>query len=1148
MKFRAMQWDYHAEAVQVEAENEKRRRIKKSRRDARESVNPNPLEASPSCLPRNVGTDNNDEKLSSSCASLPPLLSVSDPMPSIDTTALQAIDKEPCDPILQNASQQEPKPLLPTTQKRAAATERFDVVWNRVNRFPLLMNEPAVVAAEEEPQSMVESTTAATATTSDILSLSSSSCTRRGQQQQKPSPTETSPQRPSDTQAVPPMLQFAMQVAWALHCSTTTTSRQRLRKFLLPPSEKQPSRTACRDAQIAPRDSVVVAKSIDDQGFDIEDDEIGMDDPPEVLKDSSQQSEAFAFSHGPRDTAQHVTSPDDNAFDETTFPEEKKTGAVAEKGDEAQHTMVGKASIMDDSTQDDSQVALEENHQLAPSQYLPRDDDSNDSYWRKCFQCDDDFEPAENHDTDCGAFHTQNLSDSGNAVPTEDCNANFVEQQGDELLPHQKKSRVSFHESTRNVSSSSSQSQDDDNEIETALEEASKSIKRKPKDKKRKEKKKKKRRKTDHAAIEDQNEEEGPAENPTSNHSVSVQSGVPDTSRESAAATKGSTNVRSLMKLYEKRGAELQNSKDVRIYAQDNIPKKTKKPERLPARAVTASKKRFQTRGVPEVQTERKAGATRHPLTSTLPEDNSRQLRATFSQDSSINNSRPRVPRVSLQDRVGPEQHARAPHGASLSSDNAYPRNDDTGNQGQGFPNFYPVVQPPLPPPRQQQHLPNSVLNKVTDERLRFEKSYAGETSGNPRRNPTLVTPSGSGLRSHMSGEPCGARESLPLQAKVGPLSARNQKIQHRRQPVGQETEMRKGAQANLRTQAETFSANQPLNAKDQIFRGVPNSQLPPPPRGRHTVVNNMALPHPPGSWQERESTYLSTARRDFPPNPFDVSGAFVDASHSQDVIKVYCAERFVEFWPNVFGKLSSGRWQNECDDRLIPTQVFELLDTQLVDQCSVDIELSSKSAILLSPLSLFVDRNTCKETVIDIAALVAIGRYENLFVILVLNDNLSSSAQARSAQLQLQAATIRQNSVPPTSTHIKTATTSSLPESIAEIILAANAASDQETNILPETLGPMMTQRARFLLSMVPTLTASGAIQSLTIGGEMNGGPGAGFTDIITSERTRQQISLKATAKPSTAANVPAVSMVQLSHTARSKISVQSRVTNEST
>ena len=93
-----------------------------------------------------------------------------------------------------------------------------------------------------------------------------------------------------------------------------------------------------------------------------------------------------------------------------------------------------------------------------------------------------------------------------------------------------------------------------------------------------------------------------------------------------------------------------------------------------------------------------------------------------------------------------------------------------------------------------------------------------------------------------------------------------------------------------------------------------------------------------------------------------------------------------------------------------------------------------------------------------------------------------------------------------------------------------------------------MVTQRVQFLLSMVPTMNASGAIQSLTIGGEMSGGPGAGFTDIIASERTRQQISLRATANPSTAANIPAASMIQLSHTSRAKVSVEPRETNPDT
>ena len=88
MKFRALQWDYHAEAVQVESENEKRRK-KMSKRDTKEDLNQSTLKRS------SPGSeDNNGEQVPSlSSSALPSLLS-SDSRQSNDTMAWQDVDTE----------------------------------------------------------------------------------------------------------------------------------------------------------------------------------------------------------------------------------------------------------------------------------------------------------------------------------------------------------------------------------------------------------------------------------------------------------------------------------------------------------------------------------------------------------------------------------------------------------------------------------------------------------------------------------------------------------------------------------------------------------------------------------------------------------------------------------------------------------------------------------------------------------------------------------------------------------------------------------------------------------------------------------------------------------------------------------------------
>ena len=79
MKFRALQWDYHAEAVLVESEKERRRN--QSRRDAKETTK-DPLQGSAGA----IAAAHNDEKVSA----LPP----TDKARVSATMALPAMNEE----------------------------------------------------------------------------------------------------------------------------------------------------------------------------------------------------------------------------------------------------------------------------------------------------------------------------------------------------------------------------------------------------------------------------------------------------------------------------------------------------------------------------------------------------------------------------------------------------------------------------------------------------------------------------------------------------------------------------------------------------------------------------------------------------------------------------------------------------------------------------------------------------------------------------------------------------------------------------------------------------------------------------------------------------------------------------------------------
>ena len=248
-------------------------------------------------------------------------------------------------------------------------------------------------------------------------------------------------------------------------------------------------------------------------------------------------------------------------------------------------------------------------------------------------------------------------------------------------------------------------------------------------------------------------------------------------------------------------------------------------------------------------------------------------------------------------------------------------------------------------------------------------------------------------------------------------------------------------------------------------------------------------------------------------------------------------SEQFLEKWPTIVGKLASGHWENQGtrNNPPQPRSAIELIDTPLVDQCGVDIELSSRSAVLLCPLSELLNPSACKERVLSIARLVSIERYSHLFLVLLL-DVSSTAAASQACILKLHTATIIRGSAPPVSTHIRTSKPMALAESFAEIILNHQGCNSSRSTSIPDIHGVAL-ERAHLLLSLVPSLSVRGALKCMELADELAPGGGMAFGDLFGSERLRQHISLRATSHPSRAPDVHPAAMLQLSHVARSSV-----------
>jgi hypothetical protein len=200
--------------------------------------------------------------------------------------------------------------------------------------------------------------------------------------------------------------------------------------------------------------------------------------------------------------------------------------------------------------------------------------------------------------------------------------------------------------------------------------------------------------------------------------------------------------------------------------------------------------------------------------------------------------------------------------------------------------------------------------------------------------------------------------------------------------------------------------------------------------------------------------------------------------------------ERFLDTWGDIAAELGSGRWpalthQNgagalsgfQSEGRKV-----ELLDTSLVDLCNVDIELPNRCAAIVYSASALESTDDAKVVVLDIARLVASGRYQRLVIFLCYDVPITDSI-ARHI-VQLQTAALCNGVVLPTSTFFKTTSPLTLSAAIAATVHSSVYSLPRQTTLSPLEVAsdPKFRNWARFLLVVVPTLCAAGALQCLLL------------------------------------------------------------------
>lgn len=236
--------------------------------------------------------------------------------------------------------------------------------------------------------------------------------------------------------------------------------------------------------------------------------------------------------------------------------------------------------------------------------------------------------------------------------------------------------------------------------------------------------------------------------------------------------------------------------------------------------------------------------------------------------------------------------------------------------------------------------------------------------------------------------------------------------------------------------------------------------------------------------------------------------------------VRVLCSEAFLTIWGDVAAELGSGRWASlaiaKKEAPPLPRRRIELIDTSLVDQCDVDIEING-GAILLFTASALETSDDAKMVVLSVARLVALGRYRRLVIFLSydvpITDNIARHI------VQLQTATLCNGLTMPTETFFKTTTPRTLSAAIASTIFAK--ADARNAPPIEEATHPSFRLWASFLLAICPKLCAAGALKCLQLSQQVAPPNVNPLAFALKSEQFRRNI------KDAIRANSPTVSSI---------------------
>ena len=259
-------------------------------------------------------------------------------------------------------------------------------------------------------------------------------------------------------------------------------------------------------------------------------------------------------------------------------------------------------------------------------------------------------------------------------------------------------------------------------------------------------------------------------------------------------------------------------------------------------------------------------------------------------------------------------------------------------------------------------------------------------------------------------------------------------------------------------------------------------------PQSLHQHNTSGALPPSQYGWPSQQTSFSNPGN--LTGQPRHVSGPLVVSNLPEDAsqlppVQLICSENFLEMWGDIVATLSSGKWQKQAASSDIPQPAvfggrkIQLLDTPLVDGCGIDIELPNRGGALAFSASALEDFSSAKESLVNLAQLAAIGRYKDVFVF-ICYDITPTDVILRHVS-QLQNAVVSHQGQPSTKFYFKTASEASLPSCLAETILTRHRLSST-SSVSEAVADEQLRAWAQFLMQLVPTLSAHGAIQCIQL------------------------------------------------------------------